>query len=60
MIQLVYMSAALWRPTRSDLVTLLAKARQNNSQLGVTGMLLYHDGSFMQVLEGEEPAVIGL
>lgn len=60
MIQLVYMSAALCRPSRSELVALLAKARQNNSQLGVTGMLLYHDGSFMQVLEGDEQAVADL
>ena len=40
-----------------DLKALLATARGNNSSLGVSGMLLYHEGSFMQVLEGEQSAV---
>ena len=28
-------------------------ARKNNKRLGVTGMLLYHDASFLQVIEGD-------
>ncbi len=43
--------------TREDLRVLLATSRKNNAELGVTGMLLYKDGNFMQVLEGEEVAV---
>ncbi len=39
---------------------LLAKARENNTQLDVTGMLVYHDGNFLQVLEGSEAAVQSL
>jgi hypothetical protein len=31
---------------------LLQAARENNARLGLTGMLLYAEGSFFQVLEG--------
>ncbi|MEY4510140.1 MAG: hypothetical protein RLZZ450_2262 [Pseudomonadota bacterium] len=36
---------------------ILASSRRNNPALGVSGILLYHQGSFMQLLEGEEPTV---
>jgi hypothetical protein len=36
---------------------LLITSRRNNLQLGLTGMLLYRDGEFMQVLEGEQATV---
>ena len=39
---------------------LLEHARRNNEKAGVTGMLLYKDGNFMQVLEGEERVVQAL
>ncbi|MEM9615043.1 MAG: BLUF domain-containing protein [Actinomycetota bacterium] len=55
--QLGYASAATVEFSADDLLELLAKARINNSKLGVTGMLLYHEGSFIQVLEGEQSAV---
>jgi hypothetical protein len=45
---------------RGDLRVLLETCRKNNAELGVTGMLLYKDGNFMQVLEGDEGAVRGL
>ena len=32
---------------------LLKKAREKNETLGITGMLLFRDGFFMQALEGE-------
>lgn len=35
-----------------ELQSILAKARANNSRLGVTGALLYNSGNFAQVLEG--------
>ncbi len=43
--------------TTADLVSLLKCCRRNNTAAGVTGMLLYKAGNFMQVLEGEEEAV---
>lgn len=57
MIQLIYVSTAT-RPMDADgLAELLHKARTKNDEDDVTGMLLYHDGSFFQVLEGEPEAV---
>jgi hypothetical protein len=57
MITLLYLSSAGKKFSDSELIDLLSKARKNNSRLNVTGMLLYHDGNFLQVLEGEEDDV---
>jgi EAL domain-containing protein (putative c-di-GMP-specific phosphodiesterase class I) len=60
LIQLIYCSAAKHLFTKAELAHLLARSRSNNQKNGVTGMLLYADGSFFQVLEGEPAAVDGL
>lgn len=52
--QLIYNSAATKPLNEVELARLLLGARRRNEALGVTGMLLYHEGSFLQVLEGEE------
>jgi hypothetical protein len=57
MTSLTYVSSATQSFTNRDLVPLLAQWRDNNSRNGITGMLLYKDGNFMQVLEGP-PAVV--
>lgn len=57
MFHLVYVSSAARPFSKTELVELLQVARANNERLGITGMLLYRDGNFMQVLEGEEPMV---
>jgi hypothetical protein len=57
MINLIYASSAVKPLTEEDLLELLIKARSNNNKLGVTGMLLYKSGNFLQVLEGEESVV---
>jgi hypothetical protein len=53
-ILLAYSSQAIRHFESRDLVDLLTLARVNNERLGVSGMLLYIDGSFFQVLEGDE------
>lgn len=53
MHNLVYMSSASELFSADELVELLAVARRNNEPRKVTGMLLYREGSFIQVLEGE-------
>ncbi len=58
--QLVYFSAAVGSFSEEDLTELLAVARENNGRLGISGMLLYDAGSFIQVLEGERDAVEAL
>ena len=57
---LVYLSAATVPFSKQDLVTLLEKSRENNTGLGITGMLLFKDGNFLQVLEGDEEKVRNL
>lgn len=55
--RLIYVSAARDEMSTQALDGLLVIARRNNESAGVTGLLLYHDGSFFQVLEGPKPAV---
>jgi len=60
MITLIYGSSAAYPMPVPELVTILEQARQNNKKLNITGMLLYDDGNFLQVLEGEDEAVTSL
>lgn len=39
---------------------LLKASVERNTRAGITGLLLYQDGTFMQALEGDEEAVITL
>jgi len=57
---LVYVSAATMAFSHEELVALLASSRKNNSAADVSGMLLYKDGNFMQVLEGKKDTVLAL
>ncbi|MFP5227262.1 MAG: BLUF domain-containing protein [Acidobacteriota bacterium] len=52
LIHLVYASVASQRFSAQQLTELLRQSRAANERIGVTGMLLYADGSFFQVLEG--------
>lgn len=54
---LVYISTASNLYKESELAKILKGARSNNSNLGISGMLLCKDGSFLQVLEGDETQV---
>ena len=55
--QLVYASAATPDFKPSDLDEILRAARRRNPVMGVTGMLLYVDSSFLQVLEGSDDQI---
>lgn len=58
--RLVYTSRAT-EPFEPDaLIELLARARRKNRRLGVSGMLLYADPTFLQVLEGDLEVVESL
>lgn len=57
MISIVYVSDALAPLSQSELTDLLDVSRRNNDARGLTGVLLYKDGQFMQALEGEPDAV---
>jgi len=60
MFHLVYISSAVNLFEKNELVEMLNKAREHNSGLGVTGILLYKEGNFMQVLEGDKSVVLDL
>jgi len=55
--QLSYISAAAPRFDLTKMPELLHKSRLNNQKVGLTGMLLYANGTFLQVLEGREAAI---
>jgi hypothetical protein len=57
LIQLIYVSTASEELGAADLDRILDVSARNNSEKGITGLLLYAGGSFMQVLEGDETAV---
>lgn len=55
--QLLYVSAATEPSGNAALQTLVASARSYNHDHGLTGLLLYSESLFLQMLEGEEAAV---
>ena len=50
---LAYTSIASHHMTHEELLALLAQSRKNNLHTDITGMLLYMEGCFFQVIEGE-------
>ena len=56
----IYSSIASARFHEDDLPVLLTKARLANAERGVTGMLAYINGNFLQVIEGEESSIDAL
>jgi len=57
MYAIVYVSTETSRFSDRDLVALLTESRDKNLVSEITGLLLYKDGNFMQLLEGPEQAV---
>lgn len=53
----VYVSSAVRLLNDVELENLLESSRRFNAELGVTGVLLYYDGTFFQYFEGPESAV---
>jgi hypothetical protein len=56
----VYVSAATDLFREDEILEILRLARLNNEKLDITGMLLYREGNFLQVLEGPASAVDSL
>ena len=54
---IAYVSAASWNLLDEEVEHIVSASRRHNAANGITGMLLYCDGNFMQYLEGEEAAV---
>lgn len=58
--ELLYTSSANHDFSQHELVSLLLQAREHNQKAGITGLLVYYQREFMQLLEGEESEIRGL
>jgi hypothetical protein len=52
MLQLCFSSQAVRPLEARELTLLLRKARAGNEAIGITGLLLYDNQTFLQILEG--------
>jgi len=60
LVRLLYASRAAHAITPEFIDAILAKSREHNPQLGITGILCWGGDTFMQVLEGGRGAVNAL
>lgn len=58
LFQIIYISSATVPFSADDLNPLLRKAKIRNHSAGLTGMMVYSRGEFLQALEGETAAVL--
>ena len=52
LVRLMYASRALPSVDHDELLAIVRKSKSNNGPLGVTGVLCFSEGIFLQVLEG--------
>jgi hypothetical protein len=57
LVRLMYASRAVPAVDQEELIAILKKSKANNPKAGVTGVLCFSEGIFMQVLEGGRVAV---
>ena len=57
LVRLLYASRAVPALDQDELVAILKKSRADNQALGITGVLCYSEGIFLQLLEGGRSAV---
>ena len=57
LVRLMYASRAADSVSQDELVAILRKSKANNPGIGVTGVLCFSSGIFLQVLEGGRNAV---
>jgi len=58
--ELIYRSTAKSKLTEQDFKNILTTARNFNESQNITGCLLYHEGQFLQLLEGEFQVLLDL
>lgn len=58
--QLVYVSNRKSNCTEAEIEKILSACKKNNPPLEVTGVLLYSDTKFIQMVEGEAKVITGL
>ena len=58
--QIIYASTTSYLYTEKELNNLLEQSRTANLKIGITGLLAYKDGNFMQTIEGQEQKIMEL
>jgi hypothetical protein len=57
LVQLIYVSSATHPLSDGELEKILESSVRHNTTSNITGMMLYSEGNFLQVLEGSEATV---
>jgi len=57
LVRLMYASRAVPAVDQDELIAILKKSKANNPKAGITGVLCFSEGIFIQVLEGGRDAV---
>ena len=57
MYEILYTSTAVKEFSEIELSSLLEEVRSKNTEVGITGMLVYYNQQFIQLLEGEESLI---
>ncbi|QHS57201.1 BLUF domain-containing protein [Mucilaginibacter sp. 14171R-50] len=60
MKNIVYLSTAVKLLHENQLFDILHNSRQHNAAVGISGVLLYADGNFIQVIEGKDSVIDAL
>jgi hypothetical protein len=60
MRQIFYASSARKDMTRAGIEALLERARAHNTRAGITGILIYKGGIFLQLIEGPDAEITAL
>lgn len=60
MRSLLYLSTATSLLSDEEIINILNTSRSFNQKHSITGLLLYHQGSFLQVIEGEKDIIHSL
>ena len=60
MYRIIYMSSSVKLLEENEIDSLLKYSRKSNINNDITGVLLYIEGDFLQVIEGEEDVIISL
>jgi hypothetical protein len=55
--QLLYKSAGIPTLTQKDVAEIVAHSNKHNNARGISGFLVFENGQFMQLLEGDEAVI---
>lgn len=58
--RLIYISSSIGVLRADELDRILLRAKAFNAAAGITGLLLFHEGSYLQVIEGSPAGVLSL